>query len=334
MSYTAEELLKLASNYDSLATKALVVEAKKKENKKLDPKAKVRNRGTVCVPAEQAKDKKDHFPINDEGQARNALARVHQYSSAPEWYKGSLKGLQDLVSRKVKAKYPKIDVGGKKEKKSSLIAELVSFAEEVESSSFLESKAQGAVKDQDYAKNQTASRIQSINAVNSRNDLTPDQVKDYVNGYMTQAYNDFMGNIISQEQYSQIVQAGQQKMFGTDNRQGPTPINWNQPQQQQQQGTITIPTVQMVSKKPTPVREDVRKMQQRLNSMIMSGAINAHPLDPDGKMGPLTREVMRVYKTDYLKVPHMEDEQVIKALSQDPPNAQQPSGGIVRESPF
>ena len=89
--------------------------AKKKENKKLDPKAKVRNRGTVCVPAESAKDKKDHFPINDEDQARNALARVHQYNSAPPWYSGSLKGLQDLVSRKVHSKYPSI---GKSEKKS------------------------------------------------------------------------------------------------------------------------------------------------------------------------------------------------------------------------
>lgn len=117
MSYTAEQLLKMASDFDNVATNALVVTAKKKEKKKLDPKAKVRNRGTVCVPAESAKDKKDHFPINDEGQARNALARVHQYSSAPEWYSGSLKGLQALVARKVKAKYPKIDVGGKDSKK-------------------------------------------------------------------------------------------------------------------------------------------------------------------------------------------------------------------------
>ena len=87
------------------------------EKKKMDMKAKVRNRGTVCVPAEHAKDKKDHFPINDEDQARNALARVHQYSSAPSWYNGSLTGLQALVSRKVHSKYPGI---GKSEKKSSL----------------------------------------------------------------------------------------------------------------------------------------------------------------------------------------------------------------------
>jgi hypothetical protein len=114
MSYTTDQLLTLATQFDELASESLIKTAAKKEKKKLDPKAKVRNRGTVCVPAEQAKDKKDHFPINDEDQARNALARVHQYSSVPSWYKGSLKGLQDLVSRKVHSKYPSIG----KEKKS------------------------------------------------------------------------------------------------------------------------------------------------------------------------------------------------------------------------
>jgi hypothetical protein len=96
----------------------LAAAKKKKSKKKLDPKAKVRSRGTVCVPASSAKDHKDHFPINNINQARNALARVHQYSSVPPWYKGSLKGLQALVARKVRAKYPSIDVGGKKSKKS------------------------------------------------------------------------------------------------------------------------------------------------------------------------------------------------------------------------
>lgn len=91
----------------------------KSKKKKLDPKAKVRNRGTVCVPAERAKDKKDHFPINDADQARNALARVHQYDKVPPWYKGSLKGLQALVSKKVHSKYPGIGKSEKKTKKKS-----------------------------------------------------------------------------------------------------------------------------------------------------------------------------------------------------------------------
>jgi hypothetical protein len=120
MSYSPDQLIKITSNYADLGVSSLLATAKKKETKKLDPKAKVRNRGTVCVPAESAKDKKDHFPINDEGQARNALARVHQYSSAPSWYSGSLKGLQALVSRKVHSKYPGIGKSEKTSKKSSL----------------------------------------------------------------------------------------------------------------------------------------------------------------------------------------------------------------------
>jgi len=89
--------------------------AKKKE-KKLDPKAKVRNRGDVVVPAERAKDKKDHFPVNNKGQAANAISRVNQYSKAPDWYKGSLQSLIDAVYRKVHSKYPSIKIDKKKKK--------------------------------------------------------------------------------------------------------------------------------------------------------------------------------------------------------------------------
>ena len=72
--------------------------------------AKVRSRGTCVFPAEHSsvKDNKDHFPINSEAQARNALARASQYSSAPEWYSGSLSSLVNAVSRKVHSKYPGI----------------------------------------------------------------------------------------------------------------------------------------------------------------------------------------------------------------------------------
>ncbi|MGE4234647.1 MAG: hypothetical protein AB7F43_15145 [Bacteriovoracia bacterium] len=98
MSTRADELLVLAEDFEKIA------------KEKLDPKAKVRNRGTVCVPAESAKDKKDHFPINNEDQARNALARVNQYSSVPDWYSGSLQSLVSLVARKVHSKYPSIEV--------------------------------------------------------------------------------------------------------------------------------------------------------------------------------------------------------------------------------
>lgn len=83
-----------------------------------DSSAKVRSRGTCVFPAEhsQVKDNKDHFPINNENQARNALARANQYSSAPEWYRGSLQSLVNAVARKVHGKYPGIEVSEKSKK--------------------------------------------------------------------------------------------------------------------------------------------------------------------------------------------------------------------------
>lgn len=82
------------------------------KEKKLDPDAKVRNRGDVVFPAnsKKVKDNKDHFPINDENQARNALSRVAQYSSVPSWYAGSLSELQSAVRSAVSRKYKGIQV--------------------------------------------------------------------------------------------------------------------------------------------------------------------------------------------------------------------------------
>lgn len=115
MSYTPDELLSLATSFEKYVTSKLEKFAKKEE-KKLDPKAKVRSRGKVVFPAESPKvtDNKDHFPINDADQARNALARVGQYDKAPPWYKGSLKSLQEAVQRAVHKHYKGIDIGGKK----------------------------------------------------------------------------------------------------------------------------------------------------------------------------------------------------------------------------
>jgi hypothetical protein len=127
--YSAQQLAKLAGEFYEAVGNLEKTAAKKKEKKKLDPKAKLRNRGTVCVPASSAKDKKDHFPINDADQARNALARVHQYNKVPSWFKGSLKGLQALVNRKVHSKYPSI---GKETKKKSSMAELMAKYGQVE----------------------------------------------------------------------------------------------------------------------------------------------------------------------------------------------------------
>lgn len=86
---------------------------------KTDPKAKVRNRGKVVFPAGSKKvsDDKDHFPINDADQARNALSRVAQYSAVPSWYSGSLSELQAAVRSAVKRAYPDIEVTEPKKKK-------------------------------------------------------------------------------------------------------------------------------------------------------------------------------------------------------------------------
>ena len=77
-----------------------------------------KDRGDCVFPANSGKNKsnKDRFPINNENQARNALARANQYSSSPEWYEGSLESLLKSVARHVKSKYPSIDVTSKSTK--------------------------------------------------------------------------------------------------------------------------------------------------------------------------------------------------------------------------
>lgn len=56
-------------------------------------------------------DNKDHFPLGSVNQARNALARVNQYTTTPPWYNGkSLKTMKAKVARAVKKHYPSIEV--------------------------------------------------------------------------------------------------------------------------------------------------------------------------------------------------------------------------------
>ena len=76
-----------------------------------DPKAKVRNRGDVIFPADSSSvsDNKDHFPINNIDQARNALSRASQYKTKPSWYDGSLDSLVKKIQSRVKEKYSSID---------------------------------------------------------------------------------------------------------------------------------------------------------------------------------------------------------------------------------
>ena len=55
----------------------------------------------------KASGAKGSYPIEDKAHARNALARVAQHGTPAQ---------QATVRRKVKAKYPDIDVGGKGKK--------------------------------------------------------------------------------------------------------------------------------------------------------------------------------------------------------------------------
>ena len=119
----------LSAEHDRHMGFVRVAKAKGKDKGKEDPKAKVRNRGAVCVPAEKAKDNKDHFPINSEAQARNALARVNQFDKAPPWWSGSLQSLVNTVAKAVKSKYKGIEVSKKstKPKKGSMESLLVAL---------------------------------------------------------------------------------------------------------------------------------------------------------------------------------------------------------------
>ena len=82
-------------------------------------KAKSRSRGKAIFPYDSPKVKKDkppykdHFPINTEKQARNALSRVNQYKRVPPWYNGTLPQLKKAVAAAVKKAYPSIEVSKK-----------------------------------------------------------------------------------------------------------------------------------------------------------------------------------------------------------------------------
>lgn len=83
------------------------------EARKHDPDAEVRNKKSPVFPAgsKHVNDDKDHFPIGSEAQARNALARVNQYTKAPKWAVDiTLKAMKKKVANTVKKHYPSIEV--------------------------------------------------------------------------------------------------------------------------------------------------------------------------------------------------------------------------------
>jgi hypothetical protein len=63
-------------------------------------------------------DGRNHYPVKSVNQARNALSRVMQHDSVPEWFDGTLAQLRRGVINKVKSLYPSVDVKIKPKKKS------------------------------------------------------------------------------------------------------------------------------------------------------------------------------------------------------------------------
>lgn len=75
-------------------------------------KVKARNRQSPVFDSThpKVKDNKDHFPLGNISQARNALARANQFTKKPDWWKGTLQELVNAVARAVKKKYPAIEI--------------------------------------------------------------------------------------------------------------------------------------------------------------------------------------------------------------------------------
>ena len=121
---------KLAEKFEYWCEQPLVVIAKavkkSKEKKKLDPKAKVRNRGKCIFPANSPKvnDDKDHYPIPDEAHGRSALSYAGKQKTAP-WYNGTVEEMRKAVQRAVHKAFPNIGKEDKKKSKKSSLEVLI-----------------------------------------------------------------------------------------------------------------------------------------------------------------------------------------------------------------
>ena len=89
----------------------------KAKKKKLDPKAKVRNRGKCVFPASTTKDHKDRYPINNIDQARSALRYAGKQKSCP-WFHGSVAEMKKKVQNAVYRAYPALRKTKERSKKS------------------------------------------------------------------------------------------------------------------------------------------------------------------------------------------------------------------------
>lgn len=98
------KLYKLASEYYTF-----VVEAGKKKKPKSGP-------SFIFKPSHPKVKEGWHFPIDTKARARAALVYVNHYKKRPDWWKGSLKELIEIVYRAVKRKFPEIQIDEEKKK--------------------------------------------------------------------------------------------------------------------------------------------------------------------------------------------------------------------------
>lgn len=79
----------------------------------LSPEKRKRlSKSQFALPSTHSKvtDGKDHYPIQDEKQARVALRYVGKTEKSPPWFSGSAAELKRIVRSAVKRRYPKIEV--------------------------------------------------------------------------------------------------------------------------------------------------------------------------------------------------------------------------------
>ena len=66
-------------------------------------------RFSTTASSEKVNDNKEHFPIANVDQAKSALVRVSEYSTAPRWYDGPLSEVQAKVREAVLRSYPYLE---------------------------------------------------------------------------------------------------------------------------------------------------------------------------------------------------------------------------------
>lgn len=88
-----------------------------KEAKKAKKKSKLPETSFIFPKSHPKVKSGDHFPIDTEGRARNALSQVNKYKKVPKWWNGTqVSELVNAVTRAVKKRYPGIEISEKSKK--------------------------------------------------------------------------------------------------------------------------------------------------------------------------------------------------------------------------